>query len=323
MYKKFMISATLLALAALGANGWAQTRWPSQPVRVLVANSPGTATDVAARVYSDHLSRAANASVVVENRPGADGYIAAEQTAKSAPDGHTLFFASQSIFGIDPHIKLKMPVDPDRDFTHIAVMLDDTGASGVFLHPSVPANTMQELVAYAKANPGKVSYASIVPLFSMIGAWINKKSGVDLLEVKYKAAPQAYQDVLAGRVSIMLDAFGTMEQHVRAGKVRALAVTKALEDYPQIPTFTSLYPDYRQPAFIVLVGPPGMSAALTDQINRASAAVVSNPRFNQELAKLRWRNVEGARTPQETSELIRRARGEWGSFIREIGLKPE
>ncbi|MFM9967802.1 MAG: Bug family tripartite tricarboxylate transporter substrate binding protein, partial [Burkholderiales bacterium] len=207
--KKLAISALSIVWvlsAALSGAANAQQRWPTAPVRVLVANSPGTATDVSARVFSDHLSRVINQGVVVENRPGADGYIAAEHVAKSAPDGHALFFASQSIFGIDPHIKKVMPVDPDRDFTHIAVMLDDTGASGVFVHPSLPFNTIQEMATFAKANPGKLSYASIVPLFSMIGSWINKKSGIDILEVKYKAAPQAYQDVLSGRVSIMLDA---------------------------------------------------------------------------------------------------------------------
>ncbi|MFM9972733.1 MAG: tripartite tricarboxylate transporter substrate-binding protein, partial [Burkholderiales bacterium] len=121
----------------------------------------------------------------------------------------------------------------------------------------------------------------------------------------------------------MLDAFGSMEQHVKAGKLRVLAVTRGLEDYPQIPTFQSIYPDYRQPAFIVLTGPAGMSADLTDRINKASASVVTNPKFNQDLAKLRWRNLDGARTPQGTSELIRRARAEWGAFIREIGIQPE
>jgi tripartite-type tricarboxylate transporter receptor subunit TctC len=317
--------AMVAMVVAVPGTGLAQAqRWPgSQPVRVLVANSPGTATDVAARVYSDILAKQTGGNIVVENRPGADGYLAAQETARSAPDGNTLFFASQSIFGIDPHIKKVMPVDPDRDFTHLAVMIDDSGATGLFAHPSTPFSTLPEMVAYAKSNPGKLSYASIVPLFSMIGGWIAHRSGIDLLEVKYKSAPQAYQDVMAGRVPLHLDAFGSMEPHVKAGKLKVLAVTRRMDDYPQLPLFTATYPDYRQPSFLVLVGPPKMPEALATQINRATAAVVENPRFNQDLAKLRWRNVDGARTPKETSALILKGRAEWGAFIKEIGLQPE
>ncbi len=315
------IAFTLLAL--LPAALRAQQPWPTTAVRILVANSPGTATDVAARVYADSLSRVVGQAVFVENRPGADGYIAAEQVVHAAPDGYTLFFASQSIFGIDPHIKKVMPVDPQRDFTYIAMMIDDTGATGLYAHPSMPFRTLPEMVAYAKANPGKLSYASIVPIFSIIGAWINKRSGIDVLEVKYKSAPQAYQDVLAGRVPLLLDAFGSIEPHIKAGKLRVLAVSKRVDDYPELPTFESVYPGYRQPSFIVLVGPAGMPADLAERINRASATVVRNPRFNGDLAKLRWRNLEGARTPRQTAELLSRARADWGELIRETGITPE
>lgn len=318
-----IVSLGLLLTAVVPLTANAQSTWPTAAVRVLVANSPGTATDLAARVYSDNLSRVVGMSVVVENRPGADGYIAAEQVARSTPDGHTLFFASQSIFGIDPHARKSMPVDPEKDFTPIAVMVDDTGPTGLYATPSAPFATFAELVAYGKANPGKLSFGSIVPLFSMIGAWINKRAGIDMLEVKYKVATQAVQDVLAGRIPLLLNAFGSMEAHLRAGKLRVIAVTQRLEDYPQFQTLTNIYPDYKQPAFVVLVGPARMPAGLAERINKASASVVENPKFNQDLASLRWRNAAGAQTPQGTAELMRRARLEWGVFIKEAGITPE
>jgi tripartite-type tricarboxylate transporter receptor subunit TctC len=319
--KRFLVLA--LSLVAFGA-AHAQQRWPmGAPVRVLVANSPGTVTDVAARVFSEGLARGTGGNVVVENRPGADGYIAAQATASAAPDGYTLFFASQSIFGIDPWIKKSMPVDPDRDFTHIATMVDESGATGIYAYPGAPFNTLPEMVAYAKANPGKLSFASIVPIFSMIGAWLNKRAGIEILEIKYKAAPQAYQDVMGGRVPILLDAFGSMEPHIKAGKLKVIALTKPMEDYPQYPVFSQLWPDYRQPSFIVLVGPAKMAPALTEQINRAAASVVQNPKFNADLVKMRWKNVGGARTPQETSALILRGRAEWGAFVKTAGVQPE
>jgi tripartite-type tricarboxylate transporter receptor subunit TctC len=289
----------------------------------VVANSPGAGTDLAARGFSNNLSQLVGQSVVVENRPGADGLIAAESVARSAPDGYSLFFASQSFFGIDPHIKKSMPVDPVRDFTPIAVMLDDTGATGLFTHPTLPFTTIPEMVAYAKSNPGKLTVATVVPLFSMMNAWISKRGGIDILDIKYKTVAQATQDALAGRVSLLLQSFGTMEQHVKSGKIRVLAVSRAIDDYPQFPTFESVFPGFKQPSYMVLVGPAGMDTELARRINKAAAAVVEDPKFNKDLSKLRWRNLKGGRTPQGTAEFLREARAEWGQFVREAGVQPE
>ncbi|OGA26941.1 MAG: hypothetical protein A3I01_15925 [Betaproteobacteria bacterium RIFCSPLOWO2_02_FULL_65_24] len=315
-----MLAAVLPGLAG---TTHAQQPWPAKPVRVVVANSPGAGTDIAARGFSNALSQRVGQSVVVENRPGADGYIAAESVARSAPDGHSLFFASQSFFGIDPHIKKSMPVDPVRDFTPIAVMLDDTGATGLFAHPAMPFTTIPEMVGYARANPGKLSVATVVPLFSMMAAWINKRGGIDILDIKYKSSAQATQDAIAGRVSLLLQSFGTMEQHVKSGKVRVLGVSRPIDDYPQFASFASVFPGFKQPSYMVLVGPAGMDAELTRRINRAAANVVEDPKFNQDLSKLRWRNLKGARTPEGTVEFLRQARAEWGEFIREIGIQPQ
>ena len=315
--------ATLLATLLGSAPALAQTAWPGATTKVVLGSSPGTATDLAARIVCDALARETGTAVVTDNRPGADGYIAADQVAHAAPDGQTLFFASQSIFGIDPHLRKNLPVDPERDFTPIAVLVDDTGPTGIFVHPSLPFTSLAGMSAWGRANPGRLSVATIVPLFSVVSAWVGKRTGTDILEVKYKSAPQAVQDVLAGRVTLYLDAWASMEQNVKAGRLRALAVSEPLDDQPQVQTLPSLYPGYRQPSFMVLAGPPGMSAALVERINRVAASVVENPRFNQDLARLRWRNTGGARTPQGTAEHMRRARADWGTYIREAGVVPE
>jgi tripartite-type tricarboxylate transporter receptor subunit TctC len=320
--QRFTIVLLTAVLPLLAGTAHSQS-WPAKPVRVVVANSPGAGTDIAARVFTGSLSQRVSQSVVVENRPGADGYIAAETVARSAPDGYTLFFASQSFFGIDPHIKKSMPVDPVRDFTPIAVMCDDTGASGLYAHPSMPFTSIPEMVAHAKANPGKLSVATVVPLFSMMNAWIGKRGGIEILDVKYKSSAQATQDVIAGRVPLLLQSFGTMEQHVKSGKVRVLALSRAVDDYPQFPTFASVFPGFKQPSYMVLMGPAGMDAELTRRINRAAAAVVEDAKFNQDLRKLRWRNLGGARTPEGTAQFLRQARADWGEFIRETGLRPQ
>jgi tripartite-type tricarboxylate transporter receptor subunit TctC len=317
-----MLAALGLAAVALPPSLHAQT-WPSKPVKIVLANSPGAATDLAGRVFADGLSKALKQAVAVENRPGADGYIAAQAVATSPPDGYTLFFASQSVFALDPNIKLKMPVDPVKDFTPLAVTIDDTGATGLFVHPNAPFQTWQEFVSFARANPGKLSVATTVPLFDMLNAWINRRAGIDTTVVRYKATAQANQDALAGTVPLILTAFGPFEQYVKAGRVKTLAVTRPVDGWPQLPQLVSFFPDFEQPSFVILAGPAGMSGDLAQRINRAAASVLENPKYNQDLASVRWRLLEGARTPQGTAEFIRTKREAWARFISEIGLKPE
>jgi tripartite-type tricarboxylate transporter receptor subunit TctC len=313
------IIALLACTLALGAH--AQT-WPVKPVRIVVSNSPGAATDLAGRVFADNFARAAGQPVAVENRPGADGYIGAQAVAQAAPDGYTLFFGSQSVFALDPHIKKVMPVDPVRDFSPIAVMIDDTGATGIFAHPSMPFSTLPELIAYSKANPGKLTVATTVPLFGMLNAWVNKRAGINVTEVRYKTTGQANGDALSGQVSMILTAFGPFEQYVTANRVKTIAVTRPVEGY-SLPTFNAVWPDFEQPSFVVLAGPAKMPGELVQRINGLAVSIVDNPKFNQDLSKIRWRNVEGGRTPQATAEFIRTKREAWGRFIREIGLQPE
>jgi tripartite-type tricarboxylate transporter receptor subunit TctC len=140
--------------------------------------------------------------------------------------------------------------------------------------------------------------------------------------VRYKASAQANSDALSGTVPMIFTAFGPFEQYLKAGRLRILAVTRAVPDYPQIPTVAHTFPDFSQNSFVILAGPAGMAPELVQRINQVSAAVVQDPKYNQDLKTTRWRNVEGARTPQETAEFIRREREAWGRFIREIGLKP-
>lgn len=298
-------------------------QWPSKPVRLVVANSAGAATDVAARVFAGDLTKHVGQAVTVENRPGADGLIGAQAVVSAPPDGYTLFFASQSTVAIDPHLKKSMPFDPVRDFTPIAVMLDDTGPTAVFVHPSMPFSNLQGLVEYAKANPGKLTFGTTVPLFSMLGEWIQKRAGINLTEVRYKTTPQATQDALAGTTSLYITAYGPMVPHLKSGKLRVLAVTVRQSDIADIPTVAEAFPGFSMLGSITLLGPAGMPADLVQRINAAAAAVVSNPQFNQQLKQLRWQNVGGARTPEGTAEFIRQSRERWGKFIQEIGRKPE
>lgn len=319
------LKLVLLAAALLGSESvaHAQQAWPVKPVRLVVANAPGAVVDTGARIIASSLSARLGQPVTVDNRPGADGYIAAEAVVRSAPDGYTLFFASQSHLAIDPHIKKSMPFDPERDFTPIAVLIDDIGPVGLFAHPSAPFTTLQEMIGYARANPGKLTIAISVPLFSMLASWIDKRAGIQTLQVPYKSAVQAVQDTLGGQVSLFLTNFLFFEKYVQAGKVKALALTTPVDGWQHIPDLANIFPGFTFSTSFTLAGPAGMSRELVQRLNRAAAAVVEDPKFNQQLAKLRWRNVGGARTPERAGEFLRQERARWGVFIREIGLQPE
>jgi tripartite-type tricarboxylate transporter receptor subunit TctC len=167
-----------------------------------------------------------------------------------------------------------------------------------------------------------VSFAASVPLFGMLGEWLNRRAGVSMVEIRYKASAQANSDALSGTVPMIFTAFGPFEQHLKAGKLRVIAVTRAVDDYPQVPTVARTFPDFSQNSFVILAGPAGLAPELVQRINQAAASVVQDPKFNQDLKTVRWRNLEGARTPQGTAEFIRREREAWGRFIREAGIKP-
>jgi tripartite-type tricarboxylate transporter receptor subunit TctC len=318
MQFRLVVFATLMAALPAAA----QT-WPAKPVRMVAANSAGGAPDLAARIFNEGFSKVIGRPVLFDNRPGADGYIAAEAVVRADPDGHTLFFASQSIFAIDPNIKKKMPMDPVRDFTPLAVIFDDTGPTGIFTGPSSPFRTWAEMVAFARQNPGKLDYATTVPLFRMLGTWISKRGGFVWQEIPYKSGTQANQDVMAGRVGIVITAFGPLEQAVIANKIRVLALTKPAQGWPQLPLMSDVYPGFSQPAFVVLAGPAGIPPALAQRINRAAATVVENPAFNKDMSTVRWANHEGARTAAGTAEFIRARREDWAKFVREAGIEPE
>lgn len=316
-----IMATTMLAATALHAN--AQQIWPARQVRVVVSNSAGGATDLAARVFNENFSRVIGRPVILENRPGAEGYLGAEAVARAEPDGHTLFLASQSVFAIDPNIKKKMPLDPVRDFTPLAVVFDDTGGTGIFTSPAGPFQTWQQLVDFGKANPGKLDYATTVPLFRMLGKWISRRAGFQWQEIPYKNGSQAQQDTVAGRVAALITGFGPFEAAVRADKIRVLAITRPVQGWSQLPQFTDLYPGFSQPSFVVLAGPAGMPDALAQRINRAVAAVVEDPKFNKDLSTVRWFNFEGARTVEGTAQYIRVQREAWAKFVKEAGIEPE
>ncbi|MFM9968421.1 MAG: Bug family tripartite tricarboxylate transporter substrate binding protein [Burkholderiales bacterium] len=303
----------------------AQSNWPNRPFRFLVGNSPGSAPDIVARLFGDAMSRALGQAWAVENRPGADGLIAAETVARSPADGYALLLGSQGPMAIDMHLKKSLPVDSLKDFTHVAVVVDETTGMAIAVHPSLTIKTLPELVSYAKANPNKLSFSTTVAYGTMFGAWLAKTAVIDMVEVRYKVAAQALQDAVAGRVQVAYQSPAALGPHVKSGALRFISVATArrIPEWGEVPTVAETYANFSMRGFMILAGPAGIPRDVVARLNKEAAVIAKDAKFREELGKIFWYNFEGARTPEGTTEFVRRERETWGAFVRSIGLKAE
>ena len=259
----------LLAAAALMTSLAHAQEYPSRPVRLLVGFPPGGSTDLAARAPAERLSAALGQPVIVENKPGASGNIAAEQVARAAPDGYTLFMAATS-FATSPAFFDKLGWDPLRDFTPVSLVA--TVPIIAVTHPSVPAKTPKELIAYSKANPGKLNMASpgATTLTRLSGELFKQVAGVNWVTVHYKGGAPAMQDMLAGTAQVMFANISDVISQVKAGKLNAIAVTTAKRSavVPEVPTLAeSGFPDFSFSTWQAVVGPAGLPRPVVQRLN--------------------------------------------------------
>jgi tripartite-type tricarboxylate transporter receptor subunit TctC len=258
----------LIAAALITSLAHAQD-YPSRPIRLLVGFPPGGSTDLAARALAERLSPALGQSVVVENKPGASGNIAAEQVARAAPDGYTLFVAATS-FATSPAFFDKLGWDPLKDFTPVSLVA--TVPILAVTHPSVPAKTPKELIAYSKANPGKLNMASpgATTLTRLSGELFKQVAGVDWVTVHYKGGAPAMHDMLAGTAQVMFANISDVISQVKAGKLNAIAVTtpKRSSVVPEVPTLAeSGFPDFSFSTWQAVVGPAGLPRPVVQRLN--------------------------------------------------------
>jgi Uncharacterized protein conserved in bacteria len=220
----------LLAAAVGDARAGADQppNWPTRPIRLIVPTGPGLGTDIMARLLADGVSRTLGQQIYVENVPGASGITGAQQAARAAPDGYTLFFANASTFTSNMFLLKSIPYDPVRDFTAVA-MVSNQGPVVVSVYPELPVKTLPELIAYGKAQPGKLSYAvdATSGLGGVAGRLLNKRGGIGMVEVPYRTTAQMMQDTSVGTTQVMLSSFAAVEGFARAGKVRRIALSSA------------------------------------------------------------------------------------------------
>jgi tripartite-type tricarboxylate transporter receptor subunit TctC len=314
----------LLALAAGGLS--AQTfPQPGKPIRVLVGFAAGGGTDIQARIVQPRLAEALGATVVVENKPGASTSIAANEVARSAPDGHTLLYSFNGAFAQVPFtLAGGVPYDPVKDFTPLS--LGARGSQILVLHTSVPATNIRELLEWAKANPGKLNIASFGTgtsshLFAEI---FMRQSGVQMVHVPYKGTGDAVKDLLSGRVQIMFDAGTSAIQNTATGRLRMLAVVgeKRSPFTPEVPTLTEQgIKGIDLVGWLGWFGPANMPPEITKRLNAAFVKVLADPEVKAAIEKGGYESVSSS--SEELGAMVRRDIERWGKIIKDIGFKPQ
>jgi len=269
---------SLLAAVAMAVPLAVSAQYPAKPVRIVVPFPGGSATDTVTRILANYVAQSLGQPLVVENKAGADGAIAAAEVARSAPDGYTLLMATNSPMSAVPALKKSPPYDPVADFTPIT----DVGRYTFFLyvHPSVPAKTFADLIAYAKANPGKLNYATGNTTGIVSFAQIKSLAGIEMVHVPYKGEPAGITDLVAGRVQMMIATPTTGLAHVKDGKLRAFATTLSRRSplLPEVPTIAEAgMPEFSITSWVALFGPARMPRAILERLNKEFGGAMGRP----------------------------------------------
>jgi len=302
----------------------AQQNYPTRPVRFVVPFAPGGSTDTLARTIGVKLADALGQQVVVDNRTGANGDIGMEIVARSRPDGYTIVLGYIANLAIAPSLYAKMPYDPVKDFAPVTQPASSPNV--LTAHPSVQAKTLQELIALAKAKPGQISFAStgVASVGHLTGELINNLAGIRMTHVPYKGSGQAVTDILGGHVQVMFSGFSSTLHHIRAGKLRALAVTgpKRSPALAEVPTISEQgFPGVEATAWYGILAPAGTPKPVVAQLHGDLVRVLKQPDVVQKLDGLGFEIV--ASTPEQFGAYIRTEIRKWEKVVRASGAKPD
>ncbi len=318
MKRRDLLISSMAAALATGAHAQAG----NVPVRILVGAPAGGSTDTLARTLAASMGPALGRTVIVEDRPGAGGNIAADAVAKAAPDGNTLLMSFTS-HAINATLYPSLPFDPVKDFTALTCVA--TSPSILVANPSVPARDVRELIALAKAQPGRLNFAigAIGSSLHMAGEAFKMQSGVFIVNIPYRGTAPAVQDVLGGQVQLMFAAVGNVQEHIKAGKLRALGVTSVgrLPAFPDVPAIAEVLPGYESSAWFGLFGPAHMQPELARRISDAARKAINTPEMRKRL------ETEGAvpvgNSPEQFAAFVQSEIVRWRQVVKFSGAKPE
>jgi len=315
------LAAGVAALPAAARIAQAQT-YPSRPIRLILGFAAGGSADIVARLIAQFVSERIGQPVIVENRTGASSNLAGEAVARSTPDGYTLLFVT-TVNAINATFFDNLKFELKRDFAPVSGV---TRAPNVLeINPSVPANTVAEFIAYAKANPGKLNMASSGNGTSihLAGELFKAMTGTNLVHVPYRSPPQAMTDLLAGQVQVMFDVMTQGLQHIKEGRLRALAVTTAARSdaLPDVPTVAETVPGYEASSWSGVCAPSGTPAAIVAMLNKEINAALTDPTIKARLASMGSTAITGS--PAEFAAFLSEEADKWGKVVRSANIKAE
>jgi tripartite-type tricarboxylate transporter receptor subunit TctC len=320
----WMLRGFLLCVLTIGAAGpgFAQA-WPERPIKFILSQSPGNATDIIARVAAENLSARLGQPVVIENRPGGGNVVGTQAAARSAPDGYTFFFATAAALVTDPYTFKSLPYDPMKDFVPVSKIAEV--AFMVMANPDVPAKDLKEMIALARKQPGKLTIATDGPrrFSGMIVSWLNRLAGMDIQQVPYTAQPRGVQDAIGGIVNFVIVAAPVARSHQQSGKLRAIAITsqKRMPQYPDVPAVAELFPGFDFTGWFVLVAPAGTPPAILERMNREINAVLKDAPVEKKLTSMQFA-IQGG-SLKDARDYVDLQYATWGKVVKEIGITPE
>ena len=299
----------------------AQAQYPNKPIRLVVPFAAGSATDSIARVVSQALLERLGQPVIVDPKPGASGQIAAEFVAKALPDGYTLFMTTNTSHSANPAMFKKLPYDPIKDFAPILLVGEVPFA--LVVNNAVPVKTTAELIAYAKANPGKLSFPYASSTAQVAGETLRVMSGISAVAVAYKSSPQAATDLISGQTQFYFIDFGTGLPHIKGGRMRALAATnKRTELLPGLPAMSETLPGFALTSWNGVLAPAGTPKEIITRLNTELRAVLARPELRERLNVIGL-EVMGTGTPEEFGSFLQVELDKWSKWVKDAGIQSE
>ena len=319
---RLVSSLTILFAGLLAAAVPAAAQdYPNRPITLVLPFPAGSGIDVTARIVGDNLASRLGQPVVIENKPGANGVLAATAVARAAPDGYTIFMTTNSSLSAAPFLLKSIPYDPVKDFAPVTRMGNLPFI--MVIGRAVPAQNFAEFVAYAKANPGKLNYASSNATGIVGGAMVSRLAGIEMNHVPYKAAPQAVQDLLRGEISMMFVDFPSGLPHVKSGAVRALAVTTAARSalVPDVPSMSEVGIDFDMASWNAIFAPAGTPKPIVARLNKELREIVADP---VNYGRLRSVGFDAfTSTPEQLGDFISGELVKWDRWTKEADLRPK
>lgn len=320
-----LLALAVAAGASLAPQAVSAEAWPTKPIRLVVPYTAGGSSDFVARVMAKKLTEALGQPMTVDNKPGVAGILGTEIVAKSPPDGYTLSLVGMTTLAANPSLYKALPYDPVRDFAPISVAI--VSPLVLVVNPGVPAKNVKELIAYAKANPGKVNYGSagVGNTLHLAGAMFKASADIDIVHVPYKGASAALNDLLGGRIEMMIDLVQTPLPHIQAGKLRALGVTSTtrVPMLPDVPTIAeSGLPGFDFATWIGIAAPAGTPKAIVERIHGEMVKILAMPDVKESFARQGMVPAPSV-SPEAFAQQIKSEKERIATLVKSAGIQPE